>query len=145
MSDKKLSSLMELASFVSDKKNESTEKDEMKELIKEILLRQKVSKSNITIEDKTDLLNKRFSAFIEEHEFKVADLVKWKPGLRNKGTIEYDEVAIVVEVLDPPVYDEEQGAGSPYFREPLNLILAYLDEDNDFITFHADKRRFMPA
>lgn len=145
MADEKINSLMELASLISDNRSESDVKDEKMEIIKELLKRQKVSRSNITIEDKTELLKKRFNAFTEINEFVVGDLVKWKPGLRNKGTIEYDEVAIVVEVLDPPIYDEEKGAGSPYYREPLNLVLAFLDSDNDFITFHTDKRRFMPA
>ena len=55
---------------------------------------------------------------------------------------------MVREVLATPVFDErEQGrcAGSPYFGEPLNLVLAILDSDGDFLEFRYDGRRFEPA
>ena len=72
----------------------------------------------------------------------------WKAGLKNRGAPAYNEVAVVREVLATPVFDDcEQGrcAGSPYFGEALNLVLAILESDGDFFEFRYDGRRFEPA
>ena len=73
-------------------------------------------------------------------------IVRWKKGLKNRRFPRYDEPAVVVEILSKPVFDEEQkGAGSSYFQEPLELRLGILDpEDGDFVIFHFDRRRFEP-
>jgi hypothetical protein len=34
---------------------------------------------------------------------------------------------------------------APYFGKPLNLVLAILDSDGDFLEFRYDGRRFEPA
>jgi len=36
-------------------------------------------------------------------------------------------------------------SGSPYFREPLDIVLGFLNGDGDFITYHFDSRRFAPV
>ena len=36
-------------------------------------------------------------------------------------------------------------AASPYFGEPLTLVLAILDPDGDSLEFRYDGRRFEPA
>ena len=82
------------------------------------------------------------------HTFRKGQLVRWKAGLKNRGAPAYNEVAVVREILAAPVFDQcEQGrcAGSPYFGEPLNLVLAILDSDGDFFEFRYDGRRFEPA
>jgi hypothetical protein len=82
------------------------------------------------------------------HTFRKGQLVKWKAGLKNRGAPAYNEVAVVREVLATPVFDDcEQGrcAGSPYFGEPLNLVLAILDSDGDSFELRYDGRRFEPA
>lgn len=82
------------------------------------------------------------------HTFRRGQLVRWKPGLKNRGLPAYNEVAVVRDVLTVPVFDEcdqTSCAGTPYFREPLTLVLAVLDPDGDFIEFHYDGRRFEPA
>lgn len=84
----------------------------------------------------------------ERHDFRKGQFVRRKPGLRNKGVPAYNEVAIVREVLTVPVFDaceQARCAGSPYFGEPLNLVLAVLDPDGDFLEFRYDARRFEPA
>lgn len=82
------------------------------------------------------------------HKFHKGQIVRWKPGLRNKATPANNEVAIVREVLETPVFDAcEQSlcAGSPYFGEPLTLVLAILDPEGDFLEYRYDGRRFEPA
>lgn len=82
------------------------------------------------------------------HNFHKGQVVRWKPGLRNKSTPANNEVAIVREVLAIPVFDTcEQAlcAGSPYFGEPLTLVLAILDSDGDFLEYRYDGRRFEPG
>ena len=82
------------------------------------------------------------------HTFRKGQLVRWKAGLKNRKMPAYNEAAVVREILDAPVFDACETAscaGSPYFGEPLNLVLAMLDPDNDFLEFRYDGRRFEPA
>ncbi|MCU4161693.1 hypothetical protein AiwAL_16560 [Acidiphilium sp. AL] len=87
-------------------------------------------------------------ALDELHSFRKGQFVRWKSGLRNKAVPAYNEIAIVREVLATPVFDTcEQAmcAGSPYFGEPLTLVLAILDPDCDFLEFRYDGRRVEPV
>lgn len=119
------------------------DKEESGEDILNKIIEKKIAATrNFTSEDKLDLLRKRYQVFNEVNEFSTGDIVYWKPGLRNKGAMEYDMPAIVVEKLQSPIYDKEKGPSSPYFMEPLDLALAFLDGENDFIIFYADSRRF---
>jgi len=50
-------------------------------------------------------------------------------------------------VLAAPVYDgcaTARCAGSPYFGEPLSLVLGIVDPDGDFVELRYDARRFEP-
>jgi hypothetical protein len=76
-------------------------------------------------------------------QFKVGDIVMWREGMKNRR-VTYGKPLLVVEVLDKPVFDKEKesaGAGSPYFREPLNIVLGELDENGDMNCYHHDSRR----
>jgi len=84
------------------------------------------------------------AAFRIEHRLVPGDVVQWKTGLRNKRRPEDGAPAVVVERLTEPVYDGEEGAGSPYFREPLDMVVGLLDEDGDYTLYHVDSRRFEP-
>ena len=75
-------------------------------------------------------------------KFEPGDVVKWKKGLKNKKSPEEEQSAIVIQVLDEPVIQDERDSGTPYFREPLDLILGVLDQDGDLMLYHYDKRRF---
>jgi hypothetical protein len=82
------------------------------------------------------------------HTFHTGQFVRWKPGLKNRATPAYNEVAVVREVLAAPVFDgceQASCAGSPYFGEPLTLVLAILDADGDYLEFRYDGRRFEPT
>jgi hypothetical protein len=55
-------------------------------------------------------------------------------------------VAVVVAILPEPVYEQDKkGANSPYFREPLDLVVGMLEDNGDLILYHFDSRRFEPA
>jgi hypothetical protein len=84
------------------------------------------------------------TSFDKVYHFKPDDLVVWKDGLKNKARPALGEPAIVLDILESPLYDPEKSTGTPYFNEPLDLVLGVLDSDGDFIVFHYDKRRFQP-
>jgi hypothetical protein len=93
-------------------------------------------------------LRERYQSLMQRHPFAPGDLVTWKPGLKNKRTPRYDQPVVVIEVLETPVLDREDEAGSTYFREPLNLVLGLIWDSNpgrgELVTFHYDGRRFQP-
>ena len=78
-----------------------------------------------------------------DYIFEPSQLVEWKSDLKNKIAPRINEPAIVVKILDEPVFDEKQDSGSPYFREPLDMIIGVL-KDNGLMLLHVDKRRFKP-
>jgi hypothetical protein len=83
--------------------------------------------------------------FDKVYDFKSGDLVVWKKGLRNKARPSPTEPAIVMQILEAPLRDKDkQDSGTPYFNEPLDLVLGLIDDDGDFALFHYDKRRFEP-
>jgi hypothetical protein len=89
-----------------------------------------------------ELLREAQEALTERHDFRPGQLVEWKTMLRNRQLPEYGQAAVVLEVLDEPVVNESEPADSPYYREPLDLILGVIDGDGDVAAFHFDGRRF---
>ena len=71
-------------------------------------------------------------------------LAQWKPGMKNRRTPDYDVPMMVVEVLEHPDIDSTFELGSVYSRERLDIILGFLDEEDEFCTLHYDSRRFEP-
>lgn len=82
--------------------------------------------------------------FLEHHSFRPGDLVAWKAGMANRTILERGEPAIVMDVLEAPVASSKDDSGSIYFREPLDLVLGILHDDNSFQIVHVDSRRFRP-
>jgi hypothetical protein len=78
--------------------------------------------------------------------FAKGQFVEWKPGLRNKAFPDYGEPAIVMAVLSDAIFDpSENSAASPYFREPLTIIIGTYADD-DLVEFYVDGRRqFSPS
>lgn len=87
-------------------------------------------------------LRVRFEALEQHSSFRRGQLVRWKPGLRNKQLPAYGDSAIVLEVLDAPLVNVADPPDSPFFRERLDLALGVLDAAGDFVCFHFDGRRF---
>lgn len=73
--------------------------------------------------------------------FQVGDLVMWKPGLKNKVRPIYGAPAVVLDVLDEPLFDMDGPMSSGSYREPLDLLLGVLDA-GELVAFHFDSRRF---
>lgn len=101
-----------------------------------------------TLEDLSGALRQRYEAMTSRQTFRPGDIVTWKPGLKNRRLPSYGKPAIVMEVLDPPIFDSERNSGDGYFREPLDIALGVFIEDGphrgDFITWHFDSRRLAP-
>lgn len=74
-------------------------------------------------------LSERYEAMQVCHTFKVGDIVTWKPGLSNRRYPKNGAPAVVMEVLETSVLDRERDSGSPYFREPLDVLLGVFAED----------------
>ncbi len=83
-------------------------------------------------------LTAAFRKLNEKNTFKPGDIVNWKVGLQNKMST---GPFVVVEVFKVPVFDLEGSSGSPYFREPLNLVLGHFVADTEFIIGYYDSRR----
>lgn len=83
-----------------------------------------------------------WSSFYHEVDFEAGDFVEWKPGMKNRRHPDYNQPVVVMELLEEPVLDGAKDSGSPYYREPLDVVLGFLDSDGDFISFHFDSRRF---
>jgi hypothetical protein len=78
----------------------------------------------------------------------VGQLVKWKPGLRNRALPADNQPAIVRKVLDTPLTANFGSHADPlnsYYLEPLDLVVAFLGPEGEFGEFHFDSRRFEPA
>lgn len=84
------------------------------------------------------------TASLLEHQpaFTIGDIVMFKSGLENKRI---EGEAIVTEILEPSVLTASEYPGSPYFREPLDMKVAYLTPDDELIEVHVDSRRFRLA
>ena len=102
----------------------------------------------LTLED-TKASNRKliraFESMLIKNSFKQNQFVRWKQGLKNKALPEYNQPAIVWEILPKARFDNAKahGAVSPYFNEPLDIVLAVMDED-EFVLLHYDSRRLEP-
>ncbi len=96
--------------------------------------------------DLAPVLLERYQQLQRRHRFAPGDLVTWKAGLANRRYPKPGQLAVVIEVLEQPVLDNEVNSGSTYFREPLDIILGVIwDEEHDrgqFVTFHFNSQRF---
>ncbi|MDD2667743.1 MULTISPECIES: hypothetical protein [Zoogloea] len=97
------------------------------------------------LDDLATALRARFASLNCRQAFQAGDVVGWKVGLKNRRWPTYGKPAIVVEVLDSPVFDTEKDSGDAYFREPLDLALGVFIEEGphrgDFVVWHFDSRR----
>ena len=99
--------------------------------------------------DETKASNRKliraFESMLMRYSFKPNQIVRWKQGLKNKVLPEYNQPAIVWDILSKPFFDnpKTRGVESPHFHEPLDMVLGVMDED-EFVLIHYDSRRFEP-
>jgi hypothetical protein len=90
------------------------------------------------------LLKETAERLDQPHVFSKGQFVRWKPGLKNRKYPDYGEPVIVTALLPFPVFDpSETSAASPYFQEPLTLVIGTY-RDDDLLEFRVDGRRFGP-
>ncbi|MEC4818498.1 MAG: hypothetical protein SAK29_35290 [Scytonema sp. PMC 1069.18] len=80
--------------------------------------------------------------FLRKESFEVGQIVKWKENLKNRKLPHKNQPAIVIALLDNPVISTDNESGSPYFLETLDIILGIIVDDDTFLTFYYDSRRF---
>jgi len=74
-------------------------------------------------------------------EFQPGDIVRWKAGMKCTKRPEYRQNCVVMETF--PVFStDKRGACSTGFREPCDVRIGILDEDNDLMIYLFDSRRF---
>jgi hypothetical protein len=118
--------LLSLAKLIKDKDLSNSNHEEKREYSEDHISQLKVVSNN----------------FKKNEPFQVGQLVQWKKNLKNRKLPHENQPAIVVEVLAEPIVTDEHNSGSPYFREPLDIVLGLLDDENTFLTFYYDSRRF---
>lgn len=114
---------------------QNLESDDMKKLINSF---------DVPKEDDSAIqeLKKSYEAYISNEPLSTGDVVSWRNGMRNRTLPNYRQPAIVIEELQYPIFDESLNAGSQYFHEPLDLRVGFLDDNNQFVTYFYDSRRF---
>ena len=104
------------------------------------LFKQKVTKA--TDERADDELIRKVASFVESPaDFKPGDIVRWKRGLKNKKMPTDDQPAVVINQLSKPIIVDKD-SGTPYFNEPLDLVLAFTGREGELVVFYYDRRRF---
>ena len=93
------------------------------------------------MKEKVEKLKAAQAIYAEKNEFSVGQIVTWKDGMKNKKS---EGPFVVVEVLTDPSLDPSGEAGSPYYRENLDILLGTFDRDGDFIFYHFDSARMRP-
>lgn len=77
--------------------------------------------------------------------FSIGDVVAWKgEDFKNKRWPDLTQRAVVSYIYPEPIFNSDR-SGSPYEFEPLDIRLAFIDEDGDYMEYAYDSRRFCLA
>lgn len=118
--------------------------DEQKKELLKVLLKKALEdkeKENADIPGKIELLRQLSQSYQKINTFKVGDIVKWKDQLKNRKLPDYNEPAIVLEVLEDPIVNTKEQFGSTYFNERFDIKVGVY-RDDALLTFYFDKQRF---
>ena len=85
-------------------------------------------------------LENAYRSFCMRETFSPGDIVTWKKGMANKMI---EGPFIVVDVLDKPIIDHTEDPSSSYFREPLDILVGFFNDEKNFFLVHLDSRRLM--
>lgn len=123
----------------------AADRDDVTEsVIANVLARRTGRDAIVDVKDYERRLERAYDSLNQRHMFSVGQLVRWKPDLRNALRPRYNEPAIIVSLIDPPVFDGTSDSGSPYFRRPLDIVLGILDDEDEFLTYYFESQRFEP-
>lgn len=81
-----------------------------------------------------------YEAYSNKADIKPGDLVRWKPGMKNKPRPKWGQQMVVLKVEEGQV-DVRDGTGSAYYGEDLSIRAGFFDEDEEFFAFWFDAHR----
>lgn len=120
-----------------------TKQDLMQAVIESIMLKAQEQKAEQNPAEIAAALMERLESLNRQHLFEPGQIVRYKKGLQNRQSC---GPFIVCRMLETPLLGHDAAeAGSPYFREPLDMVVGKLDGDGDFAEYHVDSRRFEPV
>ena len=90
-------------------------------------------------QDASQLLE-MYKSYYYDSGLEPGDLVCWKKGLKDRKTPNYDEPAVLVEIIRGQ-REKKEDAGSLYFMSPIEARVGVVDKDGDFITWFVDLNR----
>lgn len=125
-------------------KEECMDKDKLLSLLERVAVKSETDAEPIYDDNYVSTLTERYRLFLNKHSFHEGQVVKWKEGLRNRRLPKENQPAIVYEIFSEPLTQTEKDAGTPYFREPLDIALGVLGNEGELLIFHYDSRRFEP-
>lgn len=129
-----------------ENKNSLEINDEQKKELLKVLLKKALEdkeKEDSDIPAKIELLKQVAIDYNKENRFECGDIVKWKNHLKNRKLPDYNEPAIILEVLTQPIINASEQFGSTYFNEKFDIKLG-IYRDGALMTFYFDKNRFEP-
>ena len=89
-----------------------------------------------------DLLDKA-SIYKKQNDFKVGQLVKWKPGMKNRSEPKEHHFGVITKIHDPPIINsfDYVDCGSAQWGEKLTISIGIFI-DGIFLEFAFDGSRF---
>lgn len=79
-------------------------------------------------------LDELVASYVTKHEFKLGQRVTWKKGLKSHNLPKYGQEAYIVELINPPFFDEEAKQG-PYHKMRYDVRVAIKHKAGGFITY----------
>ncbi len=106
-------------------------------MVKQQVVQFQKAEANIRNIEKEKMLAEAFHQYNIYQSFQVGALIQWKMGMKNRPKPNYNEPAIVMNVLPAPI-------DSPANTEKLDIKLGLILENGEFALFLYDKNRFEP-
>lgn len=85
-----------------------------------------------------------YKLYTEEYTPQLGDVVQWKDTMKDRKVPQYNEPAVIVEVLDEPLngYEDKDVNFAQMYATCYYDIVIGIMEDGEFFTYLADSRRF---
>ena len=117
---------------------------ELEDLFKSYVKSQSESTSEKSRNYESMLSDLKFRRELMEspRDFEEGDIVVWKDSLKNKSFPQYGQPAIVLNILEEPFFNDKQTPENHIFKEPHDLLLGIIMDNNEYLTLYFDSRRF---